>query len=215
LKPVQLFFKNLFGSLFNTKCCICGCVKSCLKDGEIMCENCAKQFEFYTNKEHKIFDGVIINSLIKYNDFSKKVVRKLKFQYKKDLSKTLARLVCENFLKDNDFVLVPVPAHKARLNKYGFNHTQVICEEIKKLKGCKINNKILLKSRETLTQHFLNQEQRFKNVQNSFKINSDNYNNENIFIIDDITTTGATLEEIIKAFKKENINKIACLTIFK
>lgn len=198
------------------KCCTCA--KSCVKTGEILCETCVKEFEFCTNIQHRVFENVVINSVFKYNDFARKVVKKLKFEYKKDVSKTLAKLLDENFKDEKEYIVVPIPAHRARIKKYGFNHTQAIAKEFCKLRGYKLNKNLLQKKRETLTQHFLDNKQRFENIKDSFRLNLKNYDNkngENILIIDDITTTGATLDEVIKTFKQKGINNLVCLTVFK
>lgn len=210
---------SLLSFLFNNKCVICGCeipcAKPCAKNGEILCESCVKNFELYTTFPQAVFEGINIFSAVKYDEFSRSVVKKFKFNYKKDVSKTLGKILYNYFNDEKKYVVIPIPAHKARLRKYGFNHTETICKEFAKLKGWKINNKILLKQRETLVQHFLNKEQRFKNIKDSFKIDLKTHRGENLLIVDDITTTGATFQEVIKTFKEAGVNNIVCLSVFK
>jgi competence protein ComFC len=108
-----------------------------------------------------------------------------------------------------------MPAHKKRIKKYGFNQVESIAREFCKLKNFKMCKNILQKNREVQTQHFLSREERFENIKESFRVNLKNYNGENLLVIDDITTSGATLEEIIKTFKNAGVQNITCLTVFK
>ena len=70
---------------------------------------------------------------------------------------------------------------------------ELVANELSKLSGWKINTNLITRIKETKPQYKLKKEERIKNLENAFKVHPQNYNNENLLIIDDILTTGSTL----------------------
>lgn len=215
IKPV---LSNISGLIYKQKCVGCGCSK----DNVLLCKNCKKSIEFSTVYQQGFFENVKIFSAFPYKDIPKKLVHQLKFNHKKGVSKILAALLYEYFLKTelskNDiknFIIIPVPSHKQRVSIRGYCQTNLICEEFSRISDVKFNTEILKKIKNTKPQFKLNSKERRENLKDSFSLCLNNYNGENILLIDDITTTGATLQEIIKLFKKENITNLAVLTVCK
>lgn len=92
----------------------------------------------------------------------------------------------------------------------------LIAKEFSKLTNFKINNKLIKKIKSTKPQY--QAKNRHLNIKNSFAINEKYINklkDKNILLIDDITTSGATLEELINVLLDSKINKITCLVIAK
>jgi ComF family protein len=142
--------------------------------------------------------------------------------------------VMENF---NDAILIPIPLSDKRHRERGYNQAELICKELIKIenlryveneklnskKNFSLENNILIKPKETIHQaHIENRAERLKNIIGSFAIKSDgqgreeNLNkikNRNIIIIDDITTTGATLSEAKKVLKQAGAKKIVAFTL--
>ena len=211
-------FKRLFLDIINLiykqKCFGCGCSKS----GEILCKTCEKELEFSTVYAQSVYEGVEIFSAFEYGGTLKKLIQQFKFNHRKGIAKILAVLLYEYFLKMSrreNLIVIPVPSHKQRVLRRGYCQTNLICEEFSRLSGIKTDTKILKKVRNTKPQYKLSIEKRRKNLAGSFALNLENYNGENILLIDDIATTGATLEEIINLFKMENINNLTVLTVCK
>lgn len=142
--------------------------------------------------------------------------------------------VMENFL---DPILIPIPLSRKRHKERGYNQAELICREILRLS--KINhlsppsaplsltrrgvggevftliNNILIKPKETEHQARIeNRRERLKNIVGSFAVqNAELVKNRNIILIDDITTTGATLSEARKVLRQAGARKIIAFTV--
>ncbi len=93
---------------------------------------------------------------------------------------------------------------------------EIVSKQFSKLSKIKLEENVILKIKNTKPQYKAKNRQ--KNIKGSFKINPKKIpllKNKTILLIDDITTTGATLNEIIDCFKSNNIDDIICLTISK
>ena len=117
--------------------------------------------------------------------------------------------------KKENFLILPVPIHQNRRKERKYNHMDLVADELSKLTGYKNNKKFLIRTKDTIKQFNVNKTQRLKNIKNAFAINQNETidKNENLLIIDDITSTGITLEEIIKLLKKNGYKKITALAL--
>ena len=121
---------------------------------------------------------------------------------------------CE-FLKSYD-IIIPVPVHRKRKRLRGYNQSELIAKELAKKLKLKVYTDVLVKINNNKVQSKLNKEERMKNVKNVYKIiNKEKIKNKNIIILDDIYTTGATINECIKELEKTDANKIGVLILAK
>ncbi len=105
--------------------------------------------------------------------------------------------------------IIPVPLHKSRLVKRGFNQSLEIARPIAKALKLPIDTKLVRRVRETSAQTELNAVKRRKNVKNCFEIviqKAINY--DHVVIIDDVVTTGSTINELAKQLKQSGIKKV-------
>ncbi len=109
-------------------------------------------------------------------------------------------------------VIIPIPLHPRRLEKRGYNQAGVIAEALGKKLGISVNQKILKRQKNTKPQKELNHQERQKNMKNAFVVGK-KLSGENILLVDDIYTTGSTIEEAAKELKKAGAAKIFFLTI--
>ncbi|MDF2878739.1 MAG: phosphoribosyltransferase [Clostridia bacterium] len=106
--------------------------------------------------------------------------------------------------------LVPVPISEARKRKRGFNQALDLAEEISKLTGVKVYD-VLKRTKETKPQSKCTKKERLSNLKGSIGIkkDSESLSLNNIAIIDDIYTTGATVRECISVIKRQEVLKSA------
>ncbi|HEY9584400.1 MAG TPA: phosphoribosyltransferase family protein [Candidatus Paceibacterota bacterium] len=120
----------------------------------------------------------------------------------------------ENF---NNPLLVPIPMGKIRRAERGSNHCEALCEEMLKampLETVTYAPLALSKIRETASQaRTKNRAERLKNLSGSFNANPKIVRGRNILLIDDVITTGATIDEARRTLQASGASKIYCLTI--
>jgi ComF family protein len=149
------------------------------------------------------------------NKFVKKIIHRCKYApFYKELSLPLAHAIIAHFrLVDNppdinNSIITPVPLSKRRLHWRGFNQAEIIAQEISKIQKIPINN-VLAKIAETGVQAELPQKQRQSNIKNAFAIiNRETVKNKDILLVDDVITTGATINECARVLLNNGARRI-------
>ena len=188
----------------KTNCFVC---KKRSPDGSI-CIKCKK-----SNKLK--LDRILVAS-----DWNNLLVRQMIYEFKyrfiKDLSFPIAQIIIKyiqinNLITDdiNRYIIIPVPLHKFRLSWRGYNQAQLIGQVVSDKFNINIENNLILRAINTGSQMEINDnEKRAQNVCNAFKINSeftkskfDVIKNKIIILVDDVCTTGSTLNECAKTLQ--------------
>jgi len=192
---------------------MCGCCgfPFVFQTDEINCNSLCGQCQ--TTK--RSFDKAI--TALRYDDISRKMIIGFKHQDRTEYAVFFAKLlkqVGKNILKKVD-IIIPVPLHNRRLLKRRYNQSALIAAIL--AKECDISHKpqALLRIKNTPPQEG-NIRKRTKNVRGAFRVNAEyvkEIQGKNILIIDDVYTTGATIETCSKALKKSGADKIYILTI--
>ena len=150
----------------------------------------------------------------------RKIILNYKFKDKSYLYKTIVNFSLKNkkffqILKSYD-TIIPVPISKKRRKERGYNQSELIAREIAKRAEINYNNNSLFKTKNIVEQSKLNKEERQKNIQNAYQLqNGKTLENKKILLIDDIYTTGSTVNECSKILSIAKPNKIGVLTIAK
>ena len=112
--------------------------------------------------------------------------------------------------------IIPVPISKQRRKERGYNQSELIAKELSKYLQGKYEEKILIKTKNIIAQSKLNKEQRQKNIKDAYKLfEKEKVKNKKVLLIDDIYTTGNTVNECCKTICNSNVKKIDVLTIAK
>ncbi len=205
---------NWFLELLSPSVCL-----GCEKKGEIFCSNCLlgiNQIE-ERNTENIIAVFEYHNLLIK------KIIWDLKYHHRPYLGQKLGEILYNELLEDisdikiytagSPIFVIPVPISKMKMRKRGYNQAQKIAQgfcnkESKDVMMVKTN--IVIKKIETIPQaKITSRSKRLKNIRGTFEIKKkSNVKGKTIIIIDDVTTTGGTINEIIKILKKAGAKKV-------
>lgn len=203
----------------------------CNKPKEELCLECISTFR-QSDRETAEW----IYPLYDYRDpILKKSIWCLKYKNKKGLAKIFAELIYEKLVEElsdleplenfRNPIIIPIPLSNQRKRERGYNQTELIVREIDKINtnrkgtGLEFNYNMLEKNRETPHQaHIENRKERLRNLIGSFSFRNNKENialikNRNIILVDDITTTGATLNEAKKVLKKSGAKKILAFTL--
>lgn len=206
--------KNLILSLldlvYRRKCYFCKSSKYSLK----MCPKCYDTLCFSDYRTNRIIDGVNIYCAGIYEKNLQKLIRGLKYHSQKDLAFYLAKFMYEYFSQLNykqDFQVVPTPLHQKRQKKRKYNHMDLVAEEFCKLSGYSLNNNLIKRVKDTKPQYNLSRTERLENLSNAFIVDKNSDYSKPVLLLDDICTTGATFEEMIKTLKQNGITQIVCL----
>ncbi len=158
--------------------------------------------------------------IFKYDNLIRKLIIDYKFNEKPYLYRSFLEFL-NNYQKEYiQFkiydIIIPVPISKKRKKERGYNQSLLIARKISSKEKIKLGDKVISKVKNNNTQSKLNKEERAENVKNVYKITKDKeIINKNILLIDDIYTTGATLNECSRMLKQAGAKKIDVLTIAK
>ncbi len=203
--------KKLLDFIYDNKCYFC----SSSKENSIFCSKCYNSVDFLSSKPFKKINGVDIYAVTYYKDVTQKLIRAVKYHNKKDLAFYQAKLMFEYWkslkLSDEKYLVMPVPMFFSKARKRNYNHMDLVCEEFCKLSGYNCDLKSLIRTRETLPQYKLSSKEREENLKNAFSLLKTDFK-EPILLLDDISTTGTTIKEILKLFNTNSIQATALVT---
>lgn len=172
------------------------------------CGTCLQKKEFLFEMKRAAFV---------YDDNSKDLILDFKFRDKTISAQTLANMIYmagNDIWKQNPDLIIPVPIHRLRLLKRRFNQSALLVKYLSQRTHIKADYSSLSRSENTIPQVMLSGTARRTNLKNAFKIKyPQNIKGKNIVLIDDVETTGSTLNECAKVLKKAGAAKIYSITL--
>lgn len=189
--------------------------RTCIKCGKLLSENNMKELCYNCQENIHYFDKGF--TCAQYGIYEKKVIFNLKYKKKTYLSKIIAEIMHDRMLIEEIKydVVIPVPIHRKRLKKRGFNQAELIAKYFAKLQNIPLNNKCLVRAKQTDASKKLNPEERRLNLVEAFNISKygvGDVEGRNVLVIDDIYTTGATADAISQILKNVGVNKVYFLS---
>lgn len=229
-------WRYLINLFFPAKCIICESISveenictDCWSNLTFItkpyCYKCSNPFNF-ENDEKALCGYCIMNepkydqalSILKYDDYSKKLIHKFKYNDQLHILDYLSRLMLNlgHELIEKSDIIVPVAMHKQKLLKRGFNQSALLAAKIAQKTKLQYIPDLLIKQHNKASQAGLERKERLKNIQGNFQLNKDfDIKGKRIILIDDVITTGATVNECCKMLRKGKPAKIYVLTLAK
>ncbi|MFH1062391.1 MAG: ComF family protein [Candidatus Omnitrophota bacterium] len=172
------------------------------------CSQCASK-KYY-------FDQAL--SACKYKGMVKHCIHLFKYKRKRKtgilLGDILVRFLKDNFCEENIDLITAVPLHKHKLQERGFNQSEIIANKLSEYFKIKNSFNNLCRIKKTTAQVTLTARQRQLNTAGAFSCkHPEKFQNKRILLIDDIFTTGSTLNECARVLKESGAKSVTCLTI--
>jgi ComF family protein len=218
-----------FISLIYPQICVC-CGNSLWKHEKIVCNACGFRLPktlYHLEQENpvsRVFYGrVPVESGAAYLLFNKgnkvqRLIHELKYKGRKDVGIWLGEEYGYDLRKSPFFtgigLIVPVPLHRKKLMQRGYNQSDQFAAGLSKTMKIPVDNKLLVRSRSTGTQTRKGRYDRWKNVEDLFTlVRPERIAGMHILLVDDVITTGATLESCIAALRSVEGVKVSVATI--
>jgi len=156
------------------------------------------------------------------DDFSK-IIYNIKYGGMRNLAVYMGEILGLEFLKAKDIdefpkfdMIIPVPLHRSRQRERGFNQSQLMCRGFSNITGIKTADDLLIRIKNTSSQTRLNKSDRRLNIENAFVLNekySDTLKGMKIILLDDVITTGATINEAVNILKQHGAGDVLCCSL--
>lgn len=233
--PLRKVFNDITGLVFPEICCSCGGRLTQLE--ESICLDCL--YHLPETYFHQIPNNPVskrMNGRVEFNNATalyfftksgrvKKLVHELKYKGKYDIGIKLGEQLGKTLRKEDNWknldAIVPIPLHPKRLKQRGYNQAEAIAEGVaiamnlpiaKDLVTRKVDNTSQTKKKDNIS--------RWENVKDIFTVQDPNARNQHFLLVDDVVTTGSTIEACALAIKKQipsatiSFATIACADIF-
>lgn len=134
-------------------------------------------------------------------------------EYAAYYAKEAYRMHAKRIMELHADAIVPVPLHKSRLRKRGYNQAQELAKELSLLTGVPVRNELIKRVKSTKALKTLDVRERQNNLKKAFLIIQNDVKLNTIIVVDDIFTTGATIDAVARAFKGAGVEYVYSLTV--
>ncbi|MBQ6129091.1 MAG: ComF family protein [Lachnospiraceae bacterium] len=147
-----------------------------------------------------------------YDEYMSKSIYRFKYNGKREFAPFYARVITGRLADTirgwNVEAIIPVPVHKSRLKKRGYNQAKLIAVEISKVLGIPVRDDVVTRAFATDAQKMLGPAERQNNLKKAFKVTQNVVKLESVLIVDDIYTTGATVDALASCLKGAGIKRV-------
>ena len=208
------------------------CGAELISDREEYCPEC--------KRHQRSFESGV--ALIRYNDAAQKSMAAIKYKNRREYLDFYAEAIVRRygyfFARHKDAVLVPVPVHPARLRSRGFNQAGELAVRLGRLSGLSVNETMLVRTRKTAPQKELGPEERLRNLRKAFAVREGRSSGllqklvirssavrqlsdwhsctalpATVILVDDIYTTGSTIEACTRVLKGAGVRQVYFVSI--
>lgn len=177
------------------------CGKELMDEAEEYCLDCRKRTHYFD-------EGAALYEYFSVRDSIYRFKYMGRQEYKDFYGEEMARHLGHKMREWKADALVPIPIHPARRQKRGYNQAELLAEEIGKRIGIPVLSDYIVRIKKTAPQKELNAGDRQNNLKKAFKIGRNDVKLDTIIIVDDIYTTGSTIDEAAKLCRRMGVEKV-------
>lgn len=197
-----------YGTLKFVKKCYClKCGKNLSSAEQQYCYDCARV-------RHNYEQGA---AALVYTDGIKQSIYRYKYKGKREYAGwygyILAKICGTRIRLWNPDVIIPVPLHKNKLKQRGYNQAELVAVQLGRRLGIPVDADYLVRCNNTAPMKKLTGEERINNLKNAFIIPQNVVKYNKILLVDDIYTTGATIDACATALKKHGASQVYCVSL--
>ena len=220
------------GMLYPQTCCFCGkvcgkhvcpdCAKALQYIREPVCEKCGKPISsgatklcfdcsktthaFEQGKSLWLHQGIVRWSIYQFKYHNRRI-------HGAFFADEMHRHFGEQIREWGIDTIIPVPLHRKRKKRRGYNQAEIVAKKLGERMRIPVDTKAVIRKKKTIAQKELSHYEREKNIKGAFEVVRVKKNVKNILIIDDIYTTGNTMNELAKTLRKKGDFRVFFLTI--
>lgn len=199
-----------------------GCKKKLSYIREPRCKKCGKQIrreeeEYCADCQrvrHEYTEGL---ALFAYDAVMQQSVAAFKYKGRQEYAvwygEELVRHLGKQIERWGAEILIPVPVHRTRFRKRGYNQAALLAEQIAGCTGMKADEGVLVRTKKTVAQKELSTRDRRKNLQEAFQLAKNVVQYKKVILVDDIYTTGSTADACAKVLKQSGTEQVYLLCL--
>lgn len=220
------YLKDVWNLFFPDLCALC--LYSLERGERVICTHCHSDMpytDYHTYKNNplakQMWGRVWINaaaSLLYYRKggTAQKLIHQIKYKGNLELGYLAGKILGSHLSKSRYFrnvdCIVPVPLHRRRLRKRGYNQSSIISKGIADVLKLEIREKDLVRLNSTTSQTNKNRQNRFENMVEAFAVNA-GAQGKHILLVDDVITTGATIEACAQKLLEAGAASVSIATL--
>lgn len=232
--PFKFFYGMLLDIVYPRRCPVCD--KAVKPFGSLICEECEKKIKYVrapycqkcgkelkdkraffchdcAHKEHTYDRGM---ALFTYRSAADSIYRfkyRGRQEYAAYYAQRMARILGERILSCHPDALVPVPIHDSKKRARGYNQAEVLAVELGRLLDIPVETKLIKRVRKTVPMKELSVGERQNNLKKAFKIRQNDVKLKTTIIIDDIYTTGSTIDAVARVLLQAGAERVYFVTL--
>ena len=229
------FLNNLLNIVYPARCPICGEIIS--KRGRDICPECEVRLTYVEepiclkcgkpvsgeeqeycsdclNKNHLFKEG---RSVLVYDEHASKSIYAFKYNARGEYAKFYGRIIYERLGRKirswKPDVIIPVPIHSSKLKQRGYNQAALIAKELSKRLNIPMDERLIVRKNQTKVQKNLSAKDREINLKKAFNVTRNSVELKSVLVVDDIYTTGSTMDAIAGCLEGAGIREVYFVTL--
>ncbi|BAQ65404.1 ComF family protein [Geminocystis sp. NIES-3709] len=211
--------KNILSLFLKSNCPLCQ-----RSTDDIICRYCEQKLRCCQLTNYKQFSrqNYLLFSWGKYDDYLKRSIAAFKYDKNREIGELFGRWLGEAWLQSGNkktypkLTVIPIPLHSEKLKMRGFNQAELIAQSFCHITGYAIKTELLIRVKNTEAMFSLTPQQKKANIDKAFRIGKDYQKinkTQEILMIDDIYTTGTTVDEGIKVLVNAKLKPLGVATV--